>query len=249
MDFRVSWASSVEDIEQVQKFRYRVFCEEYTPKFPQAEQGLDVDVFDAHCDHLLLTDHRSNQIVGSYRVIPPSVAQRIGHLYCESLFDLSPLAHIRHSIVEIDRSCIDKPYRNGSTILLMWKMIFAYVQQHKFEYIMGCSSQSIDDGGQAVFALNERLKKHHHFSSEFEIKALKPVELDASQGTKRVAIPPILKGYLNLGAKVCSEPAYDALFNTADYLTLLRVSEMKTNYLNRFQRAASPLSQTHTAQH
>lgn len=241
MDLRVCWASTDKDIERVQKFRFRIFSEEYTPKFPKDHLGLDIDAYDRLCQHLMLVDNASEEIVGSYRVIPPSAAQQIGSMYCESLFDLSPLKHIQPHTVEIDRSCIDKNYRNGSTILLMWKMIFQFVQQHRFEYIMGCSSMSIDDGGHAAFVLHERLKKLNHYSSEFFIKALNPVVLGEFVPTGKVSIPPILKGYLNLGAKVCSEPAFDALFNTADYLTLLKVSEMKTNYMQRFTRIASPL--------
>lgn len=235
-DLRVCWASGKEDIERAQRFRFKVFTEEYTPHFPQAHLGLDQDAFDHVCDHLLIIENTSNQIVGSYRLIPPKAAQQVGSMYCDLLFDLQPLQSIRGSIVEMDRSCIDKKYRNGSTILYMWKMIFQYMKTHGHEYIIGCSSLSMQDGGHAAVALHQRLHALNHFSTHYAIKAKTPIDLGISASTAPVLIPPILKGYLNVGAKVCSEPAFDQLFTTADYLTILKMSDMKPNYVKRFSR-------------
>ena len=233
---RVCWAGGREDIERVQRFRFKIFTEEYIPHFPQAHLGLDEDVFDHVCDHILIIENTTNQIVGSYRLIPPKAAQKVGSMYCDLLFDLQPLQSIRHNIVEMDRSCIDKRYRNGSTILYMWKMIFQYMKLHGYEYIIGCSSLSIQDGGHAAVALHQRLRALNHFSSQYAIKAKTPIDLNMSTATGLVSIPPILKGYLNVGAKVCSEPAFDQLFNTADYLTIMKLSDMKSNYVKRFSR-------------
>ena len=236
LGLKVCWASNAEDIKRVQRFRFKVFSEEYTPQFPQAHLGLDEDLFDPICDHLLIFESATQEIVGCYRIIPPSAAQHIGSMYCDSLFDLTPLQAIRSKIVEMDRSCIDKKYRNGSIILFMWKLIFNYLKQHGYEYIIGCSSMSIADGGHAAVSLHHRLMDSHHFSTVFAIKAKTPIDLDISPAAGKVSIPPILKGYLNLGAKVCSEPTFDPLFNTADYLTILKVSDMKPKYVQRFSR-------------
>ena len=236
LGLQVCWASNAEDIKRVQRFRFKVFSEDYTPQFPQAHLGLDQDVFDPICDHLLIFESATQEIVGCYRIIPPSAAQEIGSMYCDSLFDLTPLQAIRGKMVEMDRSCIAKNYRNGSIILLMWKLIFNYLKQHDYEYIIGCSSMSIEDGGHAAVALYQQLIEAQHFSADYIIHANTPIDLDISPAKGKVSIPPILKGYLNVGAKVCSEPAFDPLFNTADFLTILKVCEMKPKYAQRFSR-------------
>ncbi|NDC61068.1 MAG: GNAT family N-acetyltransferase [Betaproteobacteria bacterium] len=232
----IEWTRQPDEIRLAQALRFKVFSEDFSPVFPHAQEGLDKDPFDDVCDHLLIKEKATQLVVGTYRVISPTAACLIGHAYCESIFDLSPLALLKSKVVEIDRSCIDKRYRNGSTILLMWKRIYQYMLTHQYEYIMGCSSVSLTDKGPAAAGLLHKLVSQGHYSTEHQFHAKSPVDLTGITPSKNVSVPAILKGYLSVGAKVCSEPGFDPLFNSADFLTILKLSDMNQLFVQRFSR-------------
>jgi len=104
--FQIIWANTPGEIKEAQRLRYKVFAEEMGAKLPMNAEGLDVDEFDAYCDHLLIRDQDSLKVVGTYRVLPPHKAQEIGRLYSDSEFDLSRLDHLRPKLVELGRSCV-----------------------------------------------------------------------------------------------------------------------------------------------
>jgi putative hemolysin len=51
-------------------------------------------------------------------------------------------------------------------------------------------------------------------------------------------LPPLVKGYLRLGAYVCGEPAWDPDFNTADLPILLPLSRLNPSYARHFMKTA-----------
>ena len=232
----IEWTKDPKTIEDVQRFRFKIFQDEFSILFPDNSREMDIDEFDHVCDHLIVRESSGNQIVGTYRLITPDAAKKIGSMYCDSLFDLSPINHLRDSTVEIDRSCIDKNFRNGYTILLLWKEIYKFIHHSNHVYIMGCSSISMTDGGLLASKVHQKLIEMNRISDEINIKAKYPVALSSPAIHNDVSIPAILKGYLNVGASVCSEPSIDPLFNTADYLTILKMSDMKPKYVKRFLR-------------
>jgi len=232
----IEWTRDPQTIEDVQRFRHKIFQGEFSIVFPDNSRGMDVDEFDHVCDHLVVREMSGNQIVGTYRLITPDAAKKIGSMYCDSLFDLTPVNHLRDSIVEIDRSCIDKDFRNGYTILLLWKEIYKFIKNSNHQYIMGCSSISMSDGGLLASKVNQQLIEMNRISDQIKIKAKYPVKLSFPTVHNDVSIPAILKGYLNVGATICSEPGIDPLFSTADYLTILKMSDMNPKYVKRFLR-------------
>ena len=54
----------------------------------------------------------------------------------------------------------------------------------------------------------------------------------------RGLIPPLFKGYLRLGAKICGEPVFDHEFGTIDFLILLDVSGVPERYIKHFNVAS-----------
>ena len=232
----IEWTKDLKTIEEVQRFRFKIFKDEFSTVFPDANQDMDTDEFDHVCDHLIVRQSIDHRIVGTYRLITPKAAQKIGSMYCDSLFDLSPINDLRESIIEIDRSCIDKQFRNGYTILLLWTEIYKFVKHSNYQYIMGCSSISLSDGGLLASKVHQQLIEMNRISDKVKIKAKHPVQLLNSSTCDDVSIPAILKGYLNVGASICSEPGIDPLFNTADYLTILKMTDMNPKYIKRFLR-------------
>jgi len=232
--FKIVWASTSGEVKEAQRLRYKVFAEEMGANLPPNADGLDVDEFDAYCDHLLIRDQDSLKVVGTYRVLPPYKAQEIGRLYSDSEFDLSRIDHLRPKLVELGRSCVHQDYRSGAVIMALWSGLAQYMQKNGHEIMLGCASIPMADGGHFAASLYNSLGNDQMAPTEFHAFPRLPLPLDKLNGGLDVQPPPLIKGYLKLGAKICSAPAWDPDFNTADLLTMLRLSEINPRYAKHF---------------
>ena len=232
--FKIEWANSLSEVKEAQRLRYKVFAEEMGANLAQNEQGLDVDEFDAYCDHLLIRDQDSLKVVGTYRVLPPHKAKEIGRLYSDSEFDLTRLDHLRPKLVELGRSCVHQDYRSGAVIMALWSGLAQYMQKNGYEIMLGCASIPMADGGHFAASLYNSLGNDQMAPVEFHAFPKLALPLDKLNGGLEVEAPPLIKGYLKLGAKICSAPAWDPDFNTADLLTMLRLSEINPRYAKHF---------------
>ncbi len=232
--FQIEWAQSPSEVKEAQRLRYKVFAEEMGANLAPNEQGLDVDEFDAYCDHLLIRDQDSLKVVGTYRVLPPRKAKEIGRLYSDSEFDLTRLDHLRPKLVELGRSCVHQDYRSGAVIMALWSGLAQYMQKNGYEIMLGCASIPMADGGHFAASLYNSLGNDQMAPVEFHAFPRLPLPLDKLNGGLEVEAPPLIKGYLKLGAKICSSPAWDPDFNTADLLTMLRLSEINPRYAKHF---------------
>lgn len=230
---RVSWAHSDTELREAQRLRYRVFADEMGAQL-SGPSGLDVDIFDAYCDHLLVRDLDTLKVVGTYRVLPPHQAVRIGRLYAESEFDVSRLAHLRPKMVEVGRSCVHADYRSGAVIMSLWGGLAAYMKQNGYESMLGCASVSMADGGHYAADLYTGLAKDVLASADYRAFPHTALPVDELKTGASVSAPPLVKGYLRLGAKICGAPAWDPDFNVADFLTLLRISDINARYARHF---------------
>ncbi|WP_082913103.1 MULTISPECIES: GNAT family N-acetyltransferase [Polynucleobacter] len=232
--FKIEWANSPGEVKEAQRLRYKVFAEEMGANLSQNAEGLDIDEFDAYCDHLLIRDHDSLKVVGTYRVLPPHKAQEIGRLYSDSEFDLSRLNHLRPKLVELGRSCVHQDYRSGAVIMALWSGLAQYMLKNGYEIMLGCASIPMADGGHFAASLYNSLGNDQMAPTEFHAFPRLPLPLDKLNGGLDVDAPPLIKGYLKLGAKICSAPAWDPDFNTADLLTMLRLSDINPRYAKHF---------------
>jgi len=232
--FQITWASTPNEVKEAQRLRFKVFAEEMGANLAQNNEGLDVDEFDAYCDHLLIRDQETLKVVGTYRVLPPHKAQEIGRLYSDSEFDLTRLNHLRPKMVELGRSCVHADYRSGAVIMALWSGLAQYMQKHNYEIMLGCASIPMADGGHFAASLYNSLSEEQMAPTENHAFPRLPLPLDKLNGGLDVDPPPLIKGYLKLGAKICSAPAWDPDFNTADLLTMLRLSEINPRYAKHF---------------
>jgi putative hemolysin len=232
--FQITWASNASEIKEAQRLRYKVFAEEMGAKLPAHPENLDVDEFDAYCDHLLIRDQETLKVVGTYRVLPPHKALEIGKLYSDSEFDLTRLNHLRPKMVEVGRSCVHEDYRSGAVIMALWSGLAQYMLRHEYEIMLGCASIPMADGGHFAASLYNYLNNEQMAPVENHAFPRLPLPLDRLNGGLEVEPPPLIKGYLKLGAKICSAPAWDPDFNTADVLTMLRLSEINPRYAKHF---------------
>jgi putative hemolysin len=231
---QVSWAKDAIEIQEAQRLRFKVFAEEMGATLSPNAEGLDVDEFDAYCDHLIIRDEDTLRVVGTYRVLPPHKAQEIGKLYSDSEFDLSRLEHLRPKMVEVGRSCVHQDYRSGAVIMALWSGLAEYMLKNNYEIMLGCASIPMSDGGHFAASLYNGLSADQIAPIECHGFPKVPLPLARLNGGLEVEAPPLIKGYLKLGAKICSAPAWDPDFNTADLLTMLRLSEINPRYAKHF---------------
>ena len=239
----LQYAQSKSEIAEAQALRYRVFVEEMGARVASRVEGIDRDRFDPHCEHLVVRDGDTFEVVGTYRLLPAARAQQIGGFYSEKEFDLARLFHLRSELVELGRSCVHPDYRSGATIALLWSGIGQYLLAHNHRYLIGSASVSLADGGANAAAVYQQLSQKHLAPIEWRVfprcplpRGMLGVNL-GHEALNRQAIPPLIKGYLRTGAYVCGEPAWDADFNTADLFMLLPIANLNRRHAARFMNA------------
>jgi putative hemolysin len=233
-----SLARTESEMKEAQRIRYKVFAEEMGAQLPNSGEGLDVDRFDHYCDHLLVRDNNDNKVVGTYRILPPEQAIKAGGYYSETEFDMSRLLHLRERMVEVGRSCVHQDYRDGATITQLWSGLADYIGKHGHEYLIGCASISMSDGGHYAASVFNKVHKLHAAPAEYSVFPHCRLPLESLNQNLDVTIPPLIKGYLRLGAQIAGEPAWDPDFNCADVFILLPVSRMNERYAKHFMRTA-----------
>ena len=240
------WARHADEVRAAQQLRWRVFAEDMGARLtPPAgtPAGHDVDLFDAHCEHLLVrtveTDDAPSRVVGTYRVLAPSAARRLGGLYSDTEFDLTRLRTLRPRMVELGRSCTDAAYRNGGVILLLWSSLAEFMQRNGLDLAIGCASVPMRDGGHVAASLWQQLSERHLAPIERRVRPRLPLPVDELRSDLAVEAPPLIKGYLACGAKLLGAPAWDPDFGTADLPMLLDLAELPEAYRRRFLAAGT----------
>lgn len=232
--YAVRLACTATDILEAQRLRYRVFAEEMGARLNPRVAGVDSDIYDPYCEHLIVRDERADKIVGTYRILTPRAAARIGSYYSESEFDLIRLHGLRAKTVEIGRSCIDPDYRNGAVISLLWAKLAEYMLAGGYEYLIGCASISMADGGHNAANLFVQLIDDYIAPPEYRVFPRHPLPFERLVTGIKAEVPPLVKGYLRAGAYVCGEPAWDPDFNTADLFLLLPMTRISARYARHF---------------
>ena len=241
--FEVVWARNENDVRQAQQLRHLVFVEEMGARLtlPKgAPAGHDIDMFDPFCEHLLVRAPRvggvAGQVIGTYRVLTPASAQRVGGLYSETEFDLTRLRPLRSKMVELGRSCVHPEWRSGGAILALWAALAEFMHRNQLDTMIGCASVSMRDGGHFAASLWEQLRQSHLAPIEWRVTPRLPLPVSELRHDMQVEAPPLIKGYLRCGAKVLGAPAWDPDFNTADLPLLLRIEDLPARYRQHFVR-------------
>lgn len=257
-DLEVRLATSAAEVRRAQTLRYDVFYKEMSAVPDAAAQARrrDADAFDLICDHLLVVDHaivrrgrlrNRPETVGTYRLLRQEIAEQHGGFYTEGEFDIAPLlrAHPDRRFLELGRSCVLRPYRNKRTVELLWHGIWAYVLRHNIDVLFGCASLEGTDPDRLALPLSFL---HHHARppAAWGVRALphrhvamnrmpaEAVDARAALG----ALPPLIKGYLRLGAYIGDGAVIDRQFGTTDVCIILPRSAISPRYINYYGPAA-----------
>lgn len=232
--FYVRLARSWSEVEAAQRLRWRVFADEMGARLDSGRPGIDWDQFDDHCDHLLAFEAGEGRVIGTYRILRPDRAARLGTCYSEREFDLAPLAALRPKAAEIGRSCVDPAWRGSAVLALMWSALIEYARERGLSHLMGCASVPLNDGGIYAANLYHALKQD---LVESRLRVQPHVGLDVSRLAtgEPTRAPTLIRGYLRVGARICGLPAVDYEFNTADFLMLLDIDAISSRFARRFE--------------
>lgn len=236
----LSFASTPEEVREVQRLRYKVFIESMGLTALANAEGLDRDEYDTYCDHLIVRDAETLKVVGTYRVLSPQGARRAGRFYSEQEFDMGRLHHLRSRIAEAGRACIDPAYRSGAVIMMLWAGLAAFMQREKCEYLIGCASISLADGGHNAAALYRKVSESNLAPTEYRVRPHLPFPLEDRDATQAPTIPPLIKGYLRSGAWICGEPAWDPDFHSADLFMMLPLAKLDSRYARHYLKESQP---------
>lgn len=256
----VRLARNFKEVKLAQQLRYKVFYEEMSAIADAQTLATkrDADPYDSFCDHLLVVDHASckrnklgrlkPEIVGTYRLLRQEVADRHGGFYTAGEFDIQQLidANPGKRFLELGRSCVLKPYRNKKTVELLWHGIWSYILMHKLDVMIGCAS--IEGTNPDAIASQLAFLHHHARAPEdwraaalperyVEMNRLPAEDLNQKQALR--ALPPLVKGYLRLGAFIGDGAVVDHQFGTTDVLIILPVSQLNARYVNYYGADAS----------
>lgn len=234
--YSVGFALNEREVEEAQRLRYRVFAEELGARIRTRKAGVDADFYDPHCEHLIVRDEQASKIVGTYRILTPTAAKTVGSYYTENEFDLTRLQHLRSTMVEVGRSCIDPDYRQGAVITLLWGKLAEFMQLHGYRYLIGCASIGMADGGHNASNLFVQTIDAHIAPLEYRVFPRIRLPYEQLVTGHEAEVPPLLKGYLRAGAWVCGDPAWDPDFNTADLPLLLSMECISPRYARHFLR-------------
>lgn len=243
-------------IEAAQRLRNDVFTSEPGFALTAPASGRDVDRFDEFCDHLLVREDTTGELVGCYRMLPPPGAIAAGGLYTATEFEIGALDLLRGSLVEMGRAVVREDHRNGGVVLLMWAGILAYLDRCGYDYVTGCVSVPVRGSadhapGSEIRGVRDFVLRRHAAAPQFAVRPYRPVTVDGKtldeiDPPDRVTIPALMRGYLRLGAQVCGEPAHDPDFGVGDFPALLDKRQADTRYLKRL-RSVSAASQIGSA--
>ena len=238
----VSWARHLDEVREAQRLRYAVFAGEMGAVLSKEIPGHDVDLFDDFCEHLLVRDADSREVIGTYRVLTPAQARRVGSTYSDTEFDLTRLRAIRERMVELGRSCVHPEHRHGGVIMALWGALGAFMVRNQLDTMLGCASipMMMDGphgrvgGGHVAASIWRQVKEKHLAPIEFHVRPRMPLPVERLDDTLDVEPPALIKGYLRLGSKVLGPPAWDPDFNAADLPLMMRLGDLPARYRKHF---------------
>jgi putative hemolysin len=241
-DFEIKITSDPSEVREAQRLRFQVFNLEMNKGLNASyETGLDVDPFDPYCEHLIVRERASGDVIGTYRLLHGDQARRGIGFYSEREFDLTNIKKLDGGLLELGRTCARKDFRDRALIPLMWGAIARHIRSHDVRFLFGCGSLYTTDVKEVseIFSL---LKDKYYSPEAFRVDPLPSCRLDGVDDAVKIddeqalflKLPSLLKGYLRVGSWVCGPPALDDEFGTADCFMLLDVNTVTSDYLRRF---------------
>lgn len=229
----VRLANTEKEIRDCQRLRYDIFAREMGANINSSVPGLDIDQFDILGMHLMVIDNNTNEIVGTTRLIMDTNARHSVHFYSQTEFDLTNILHMPGRFMEVGRTCIHPDYRNGSTISVLWQGLARIMVMTDVDYLIGCASISLEDGGANAKAIMDRLREKFP-TPDRRVYPYKSLPRPAATHLGAPGMPSLLKAYLRIGATICGEAYWDTDFNVADVFVFVSRNKIDKRYSRHF---------------
>lgn len=237
----VTWARHQDEVRAAQRLRFEVFAGEMGARLPVTVPGHDIDLFDDFCEHLLVRACADGPVIGTYRVLTPAQARRVGGTYTDTEFDLTRLRALRPRMVELGRSCVHANHRHGGVILALWGALASFMARNQLDVMIGCASiPMLHHGvvsGDAAASVWRQLRNTHLAPIQDQVFPRLALPVERLNDGLAVEPPALIRGYLRLGAKVLGPPAWDPDFNAADLPLMMRLDELAPRFRRHFLRA------------
>ncbi|HRN74235.1 GNAT family N-acyltransferase [Ottowia sp.] len=234
----VAWARHQDEVRAAQRLRYQVFAREMGARLSNLLPEHDIDLFDDYCEHLLVRDEATQEVIGTYRVLTPGQARRVGSTYSDTEFDLTRLRGLRSRMVELGRSCVHAEHRHGGVIMALWTALGEFMVRNHLDTMIGCASIPLMQGGvwggDVAASIWRQVREKHLAPIEFQVRPRLALPLDNLNDQLEVEPPALIKGYLRLGTKVLGAPAWDPDFNSADLPLMMRFADLHPRYRKHF---------------
>lgn len=228
-DFCIQLATTTMELMESQALRYQHFFVGTRHHRGKNLFQLDQDSFDIWCDHILLRERRTSQLIGACRILSPSTAKKMGRYYSETEFDLSELVNIRDTLIEVDRICIHHAYRNGSAVRILVKAICRFAILKGFRYISCCGSVALSDRGCDPDVLFKKYHRPNIVAKMYSVQPLNPFRPTHPPQEHLTKIPPVIRFLMAIGAQVCGPPSHDPYLECADLFMLLDIENAKVS--------------------
>lgn len=229
--YSVRFAETKSDLRAAQSLRFRVFNLELGEGLTESyENQLDADKYDRQCDHLMVLERGSDDVIGTYRMQTYDTASKNHGFYTADEFDLSDLpAEMLKQSVEVGRACIEKEHRNGRVLYLLWRGIAEYMKLTSSRYLFGCCSITSTDPREGWIVM-DYLRHNGHLHKKYYLNTTSEYECPESKRSKdawqAIRLPQLFRLYIDLGAKTLSKPAIDRKFKTIDYLIVVDIKQL-----------------------
>ena len=244
-NFLVKLAENPEEVEKALRLRYEVFNLEQGKGLKECDKkGVDSDEFDEFCLHLLVIEKGTEKVIGTYRIHLGSIANTAKGFYSAREYEVRGLGEISNYCVELGRSCVAPKYRTGTIVALMWGGIGELLNRAALRFMLGCVSLETMNPA-AGWALHRYFQKKHLMSEILEAEPRIQYKLENApeqeiqnllqdETALKIFLPPLFKGYLRLGCKICGNPALDNEFGTIDFLIIVDKQKVPERYMRHF---------------
>jgi putative hemolysin len=241
-DYEIKIASTEEEREAAFKLRYKVFrieCRNYKGEI--SNEGIETDEYDKFCDHLIVIDKTKNLVVGTYRLLLGSRFKPKESFYSEKIFDIYKIKELPGEKLELSRSCVLGDYRENLVIKLLWNGIAKYIKENNVRYLFG-SVRLNSDNPEEVNKVFSLVRQKYYAEEDLRVYPLRNcifegLNTDLVSGDYReifFKLPPLVKGYLRLGVKVCGPPAWNPDFKSVVIFILLDMERIPNSYKRHF---------------
>lgn len=234
--FEVKLATTRQELDEVYKLRY----EDLVLEYDQTAQNVgDKSQYDEYAKHLIVKDLETGQICGYYRMITSDAAVGDKKFVCEEEFNIDTLKAQGDKICEFSRAVIKKEFRGSAILLLLWKFILDYISENNYRYLIGDASffgtdREVYKEEISYLINNYRCDDRLNIISRDTLPPMQLIDTSKLNGKQILRkLPPLIRGYVALGAKVAPQPFSDFKFKSVDVFILLDMQNCNTDYINR----------------